>query len=61
MLIFDDNSVEMDTPTKMALVQRLNGLQMKNGKHHRVPHEKTYELCRFGCFTLKTFGTDLTD
>jgi hypothetical protein len=43
----------------MALVQRLEGLKMKNRWHHRVPHEKMYKLCRFGGSTLKTFGADL--
>jgi hypothetical protein len=59
MLIFGENHREMDTPTKMAIVQSFNGLKMKNGWHHRVPHEKIYKLCRFSGSTLKTFGADL--
>jgi hypothetical protein len=58
MLIFGGNHGEMDTPTKMALVQSLNGIKMKNGWHHCVPHEKIYKLCRFGGSTLKTFGAE---
>jgi preprotein translocase subunit SecA len=42
-----ENSGKMDTPTKMALVQHLNGLKMQNGWYHRVLHEKLYRLCRF--------------
>jgi hypothetical protein len=48
---------KMDTPTKMALVQGLNGLKMKNGWLHHVPLEKIYKLCRFDI--LKTFGSEL--
>ena len=59
MLIFGENPGKMDTPTKMALVQSLNGLKLKNEWHHRVPHEKIYKLCRFGGSTLNTFGADL--
>ena len=44
MLIFGENPGKMDTPTMMALIQGLNGLKMKNGWHHRVPHEKIYAL-----------------
>ena len=47
MLIFGENPGKMDTPTKMALAQRLNYLRIKNGFHHRVPHEKIYKLCWF--------------
>jgi hypothetical protein len=42
MLIFCKNSWKMDMPTKMALVQHLNGLKIQNGWHHRVLHEKIY-------------------
>jgi hypothetical protein len=47
MLIFGKNSDKMDTPTKMALAQRLNDLRIKNGFHHSVPHEKIYKSCWF--------------
>jgi hypothetical protein len=43
MQIFGKNPGKMDTPTKMALVQRLNSLEMKTGWHHRVPEEKIYD------------------
>jgi hypothetical protein len=59
MLIFGENPREMDTPTKMVLVQSHNSLKMKNGWHHCVPHEKIYKLCRFGGSTLKTSRADL--
>ena len=47
MLIFYDIHEKMDMPTKMALAQRLNDLRIKNGFHHRVPHEIIYKLCWF--------------
>jgi hypothetical protein len=58
-LFFCENPGKMDMPTKIALVQILNGLKMKNGWYHCIPLEKLYKLCRFGSSTLKTFGSDL--
>jgi hypothetical protein len=33
---------EMATPTKMASERPQDGVKMKNGHHHSVPHEKIY-------------------
>jgi hypothetical protein len=59
MLIFGERPGKIDMPTKMALALGLSGLKMKNGWHHRVPHEKIYKLCWFDGSTLKTFGSEL--
>jgi ABC-type enterochelin transport system ATPase subunit len=45
---FFGNPWKMDTPTKMALVQFLNDLKLKNQWHYRVTHEQIYHLSLFG-------------